>query len=165
MSTFDYLATTTKREFRVHKSDNQNIEQHIKRSKAIFEQILSMQTLYKSRPRFGPESCNECQDYLAILRPIEHFLDALDNPLASGKLQNFGPSMNKIQFVDTTNVGTSQLAHGDDKSGRDTDMLQLKENELVLYKTNLNKYLDERQDHASAELTYSESKLNHISVR
>lgn len=56
-------------------------------SKLIFEQLQNLHSLYKSRPHFGPESCDECRAYMGLLRPVENFEDFIANELGL-----FGPA-------------------------------------------------------------------------
>lgn len=66
ISTYDYLATSNHVELSFPKKN----ESEQKRMRSIFEQIQNLCALYKAKPRFGPESCDECIQIASWLRPI-----------------------------------------------------------------------------------------------
>lgn len=146
MNTFDYLATSNQIEFRAQKS---NIKQQEK-IKALFDQVQNLFTLYKTKPKFGPESCDDCLNFIAQLRPIENFFEAIEGKLG----QNLGPPMNRDFMFDLDQVEMSKERNLTKADELDNN-IEVNENELSKYSSKLNNYLNEKPIQRDLDLIYS----------
>lgn len=151
MNTYDYLATSNQIELRVQKS---GVSQQ-KRAKALFEQIQNLYSLYKAKPRFGPESCDDCINFMGQLRPIENYFEPMDEAKLG---QNLGPPVNRQAFmVDVQSVEVLNERNQVDVNESEVKM-EANENDLTRYSKNLNSYLDEKPIERDMDLIYSTGK-------
>lgn len=150
VNTQDYLATSTLIEFKVQKSANS------KPVKQIFEQMQNLHTLYRSKPRFGPESSEECIAFMSYLRPIEYYFDHLDGTIAPS-LENFGRGISSDRPLEP-NSSLSPLSHEFStvqRSQTSDDELDLAETELSHRGSTVQNYLNEQPIDRDRELVYS----------
>lgn len=158
ISTYDYIATSMKRDFKVQKMESENSGQHLKRCRTLFDQLHSMHAMAKSSPKFGPESCDECLDCMSILKPVEHFLSALDDPTRLLSSDSSQP-LNRIIEVNDAKLERMLTSQPRNSLVDLESMTDVNENELDSYKGNLIKYLDERPANGDVELMYSKGKF------
>lgn len=119
--------------------------------------------MVKSKPKFGPESCDECLDYMSLIKPIEHFLDVLDDPNRYLKLDDSRPLASKIQLIDS-NFEINRTSATQLRSIAEDGLslaLDKEETELDRYKGNLIKYLEEKPSSGS-QLVYSEGEFYRV---
>lgn len=165
VNTYDYLASSTHVEFQALRggasATNSNSN---KATKLIFEQIQNLYLLYKSKPRYGPESCEENLIFMSNLRPIEQYFEAVDKSMLKA-LENFGPEAQaaklsygeKANSKDSENIRkilTGTLVARDDDDDDDDDV-ERAENDLSGYTTKLVNYLNEQPLELDNELIYS----------
>lgn len=151
MNTYDYIATSNQIELRIQKS---GVSQQ-RKAKVLFEQIQNLYSLYKTKPRFGPESCDDCINFMAQLRPIENYFEPIDGAKLG---QNLGPPANHQAFmVDVESVDVSNERNQVDNSESEVKM-EANENDLTRYSKNLNSYLDEKPIERDMDLIYSAGK-------
>lgn len=130
-------------------------------AKSLFEQIQNLYLLYKGKPRFGPESCDECLNFMSHLRPIGHYFEMFDDP--SKRLENFGPEVQHGGTMGTNDIITSESwpisgGHAGNKSHHlidDDDATDRAENELSNYSSKLISYLNEQPIENDQMLIYS----------
>lgn len=153
ISTCDYLVSSNQIELRSLKpctTPNQ--------PKSMCDQIQKLSNLYKSRPRYGPESCEDCLNLMCLLKPIELYFDTPGNDFSTGKLAipypQSGASDSERTLLDTMkNVVAPPLRHTDDSA------LDHNEDELRAYNSKLNKYLDEMPTNCNDKLELTSGKF------
>jgi hypothetical protein len=161
VNTNDYLASSTQVEFQVQRSSttggNNN---NIKSAKVIFEQIQNLYLLYRSKPRYGPESCDDCINFMSHLRPIELYFDTLDKSVMK-ELENFGPEANgrKVDKGSLKDRMKEDVENVIKSTNSSDDEVEKAERELNGYTTKLVNYLNERPLELDNELIYSTGKL------
>lgn len=154
MNTYDYLATSSQIEFRAQRLND------LKRTNVIFEQIQNLYSLYKSKPRYGPESCEECIEVMSHLRPTEDYIDSAKSEL---ELDNLGPARTRESIPTGRFEGASQSSRGDKSDPVDDEQLAARDNfgqELTDYCTKLTNYLDDRPVEHDREVIYSKGKFD-----
>lgn len=147
VNTYDYLATSNSIEFKVQKLVQ---NQQIIKIKVLFEQIQNLYSLYKTKPRFGPESCDECVNFIAQLRSVENYFEPMEGKLG----QNLGPSINQAFMVD---IESAEIA-GEKNPNKDNESeikVEANENDLTKYSQKLNNYLNEKPIERDMDLIYS----------
>lgn len=150
MNAHDYLANSTHVDFQLHKSSLGTN----KAARLIAEQIQNLYTLYKSKPRYGPESCEDSINYMSHLRPIEHYFDSIDRSFVK-TLENFGPPARVAGERDVLaggETGAKQTGKEDEQPDRDIERL---ESALDGYKSKLTKYLNEHPLDLDKDVIYS----------
>lgn len=142
MNAHDYLASSTHVDFQIHKASNGTG----KAARLVVEQMQNFCTLYKSKPRYGPESCEDCIGIMNHLRPIEHYFESIDQSFVES-LENFGPPMKTKAARESIVRDAASL--GDDRANQnesdeyDKDIERL-ETDLYGYRTKLANYLSEQ---------------------
>lgn len=152
INTCDYVCNTTSIKLRLLSCGLSmlafNIEEH-NQTKALFNQIQKLYTSYKSRPKYGPESCDECITFISYLKTEEEYSKTGDSTLVEK------PKPSNQSVASPESVGTS------DKIRKTYDE-QLESAEEQLAGTNinykLNSYLDERPLRYDKDLVYSKGK-------
>lgn len=149
INTLDYVATTTHIELRSPKSGSTAM-------KFVFEQAQDLYTLFKARPRFGPESCEDCINFASYLRPVEEYFNSLDDSLGRN-IENFGPAQVSSEQIHTVDLDTNTLTSRSNQYSKfaiDEDVDRA-ESELAGYKSKLNSYFSEKPIVEDKELIYS----------
>lgn len=165
VNTFDYLASSTHVEFRVQKGSSSGglaMSMAPKPIRTIFEQMQNLCTLYRSRPRFGPESCEQSINFMSHLRPMEHYLDSMDESMVRA-MQNFGPepdrgrpSGGQAEAQQGAHTRAEELPAGGPNGDVDIDNDdQDQQDELDRYGSKLLSYMNEQPIHLDNELVYS----------
>lgn len=153
IKTLDYLATSNKIELRLDKT--------LEASKVKLEQVQNLYRLYKARPKFGPECCEESLIYMSHLRPVEHYLDSPFDEPAKLDIENFGPERSGIYPV-ISNQSTDQQADFRRRSQQTKNIvgsdIENTENELFKYRIKLNKYLNDQPIERDNEISYSKGR-------
>lgn len=151
IKTLDYLATSNHIDLSLEKTHK------AAKIKLMLEQIQNLYSLYKTRPKFGPESCEESLIYMSHLRPAEHYLEPSFDGSALRNVENFGPEMNRPYPIDVNRSSDmkkfSQVYDLADSGIEDT------ENELSKYSVKLNSYLDDQPVARDKEIIYSKGKF------
>lgn len=153
IKTLDYLATSNQIELNLEKSLEAN------KIKLMLEQVQNLYTLYKSKPKFGPECCEECLNYMSHLRPAEHFLDFDGHAMAN--LENLGPITGASYPVTGAIINQPLVSEHLAKPGGNlqTDEIGNSERELGRYRAKLNSYLDDQFIERDKEIMYSKGKF------
>lgn len=170
INTLDYLATSNRIELTFERASKQGAASidDSSRLKLIYEQVQNLFTLYKSKPKFGPESCEDSLNFMTYLRPIGNYTYRPEN--APPFINNFGPETNTSQsYVINTKQDTS-ITDGTGhklKSWKvldaDTDIDQ-NESELDRYTEKLYSYLNEQSNLLNKNLIYYEGELSQIDM-
>lgn len=138
-------------EFRAQRSND------LKRTKQIFEQVQNFYLLYKSKPKYGPESCEECIEVMSYLRPTENYIDSSSD----NRVENFGPMRTRDGLK--SDLGATGLSY---KSGsvmseeQSATSESVEEVDLTDYRSKLNSsYLDERPIEFDQDVIYSKGEF------
>lgn len=120
----------------------------------LFEQIQNLYSLYKAKPRFGPESCDECINFIGQLRPIENYFEPIEGKLGP----NLGPAVNRAFMADIESVEIPSERNSNIENESEVKV-EANESELTKYSQKLNNYLDEKPIERDMDLIYSAGKL------
>lgn len=150
IKTLDYLATSNHIELGLEKTHK------AAKIKLMLEQIQNLYSLYKTKPKFGPESCEESLIYMSHLRPAEHYLESSFDGSAMRNVENFGPEMNRTYPVEVSR--SSELKRFSQAHDLADSGIEDTENELSKYSVKLNSYLDDRPIARDKEIMYSKGK-------
>lgn len=141
-------------------------------SKAFYEQIQKTFTLYENQIRYGPESCDEIQNFIRHLKPIRNYFQPSDDNNNDLIEDNFGPEITRAKL--TTTPGRKEEFNNNNKNKNvndnrfkvkleysgDNDDVDNYENDLTGYSMKLNHYLNEHSKETDKELIYSNGKYN-----
>ena len=165
MNAYDYLASSTHVDFQIQKTGS------AKPAKLIAEQIQNLYSLYKSKPRFGPESCEDSINFMSHLRPIEQFFDSIDRSFMK-TLENFGPqaesgpigmaSGGRDILVSVTDAGYVKLGDGSNRDCTDDSENDIDKFEADLngYKSKLKNYINEQPLAMDNDVIYSSGECH-----
>lgn len=136
-------------------------EQQQAHMQALYEQLQNLYTIYKSQPRFGPESCDDCVFLMNQLKPIES-LSKSANLNQSDILGAQAPRDTRPNEL-IVNVSTSkgnQTKHYTELKRTYDEQLEFAEEELAnnAFGYKFNSYLDERPLSYDKDLIYSKGK-------
>lgn len=124
--------------------------------------------MHRSRPRYGPESCDDSLNYIAHLRPVEYLFAGLQDDsfmasIVNRDLDNFGPEANRSDrsvlrqdeniIINDPNENKARQ-NANDVMNEDDDEQDDIENDFG--KSRIDSYLNERPLNRDAELIYSE---------
>jgi len=165
VNTYDYVGSTTCADFRLKKAGS-NHEPGKYSTKIVYEQIVNFFTLYASRAKFGPESCDEILSFMSHLKPIEDLLDSKEDildPKSIGATENFGPQINRFaERVDDSvlvdNLSSKFYGTQSTKQEEDPQIDTDEGDEFDTYRTNVASYLDEQPVMRDNDLIYSPGK-------
>lgn len=129
----------------------------------IFEQIQNLFTLYRSKPRFGPESCEDSINFMNHLRPVKNYFESIDESIVKA-LENFGPEVNRNRQSSDFSTEESLMNIDNNNNNKltrfgDEDVEQA-ENDLDKYSSKLLSYLNEKPIDCDNELVYSKGSKN-----
>lgn len=166
INTLDYLATSNQIELRVQKVTPGNSDQ-IKLTKVIFEQLQNLHALFKEKPKFGPESCEDCINYISYLKPIEFYFNSIEDNLmlrdADRDYESKGQARNYLVDVDMRNqvvqVGSQDLTSVAKLSEED-GLIDQTEEQLKSCSAKLKSYLNEQPIDCDEQLIFSKGKLS-----
>lgn len=143
---------------------NENIQdQQQTQTRALFDQIQNLYTLYKSRPKYGPESCDDCISLISHLKPVESLLRVVESApvdMSGSAAMHYRKSTDhSVNLATSGGIGTDAKVQF--KRTYD-EQLESVEEELasnnIDYK--LGNYLDERPLRYDRDLVYSKGKLS-----
>lgn len=158
VSTQDYLASSTQVQFKLQKAALSSAGGETRAIRLIFEQLQKFCALYKSKPRYGPESCEDSISFMSHLRPIEHYLESTPfDPSLVRVIENFGPAVEvrtgqHLPAEGQLDVGQPLKDQGKRSDQDDVDEV---ERELDRHSSKLMSYLNEQPINLDRALVYS----------
>lgn len=157
INTFDYLATTNQVELSWSKKNANS-----KRAKSMFEQLQNLCTLYKSKPRFGPESCDECIQIASWLTPISDFQSSDELREILLKSEEGAPDAMNFLIDNVILVQTNEGDENEARNGSENSIEALEEQEkefLRVSSTKVDSYAtDGRGANRAESIIYSPGK-------
>lgn len=147
INTEDYIATSNKIKLRISKTA---------KHKPLFEQVQKLHALYRDKPKFGPESCDDCIELMSHLRSLDHYFDGKNNTMP----EDLGPALERQDLVVKINYKQTGDRMLDSIKRVDADefLMERDEDELNRYGTQLKIYLDEVPVISDKEVIYSKGK-------
>lgn len=129
--------------------------------RALFDQLHNLYTIYKSQPRYGPESCDDCIFLMSQMKPVESLFKSSN----STHSDTFEPHTQRDTRPNEliVNINTSkgiQTTHYTELKRTYEEQLEYAEEELAntTFGHKFNSYLDERPLSYDKDLIYSKGK-------
>jgi len=161
LNTRDYLATSRQVELSQQKSGDAKME----KPKLLFEQIQNLFNLFKTRPKFGPESCEDCINIMSQLRPMEYYFESMDSQLEGTGIANGLNGSRPDYPIELETNNDEEFAHqGKDSMDPHDRNLDETESDLSNYHAKLRDYLDEHPVERDKNVFYSKGKCLFVTL-